>query len=278
MLTPEQVTTGVWCFPLPSKTLPPYDHTNSYLVKRGEEAVLIDAGADDPHVLDALVENLEALGVTRLKALLLTHTHPDHCAGAAALRARYGAKVYVHGLEQPRLDFPTETLADGDTFTVGGRAIGVHHTPGHLSFSLVDTAAKLSIFVGDLLAAKGSVWVGLPEGDVSNYLASLTRVENLLNSFSEVILAPGHGPLVHEAEARLEAMRTHRLAREAEVLQLLRQPHTLTALRAHLYPRVPAALDKLVEGTLRAHLNKLLQEGRVVSEGETFQAVAQTRS
>ena len=282
MPTPEYVTAGVWRFPLPSKTLPPFDHTNSYLVKRGEEAVLIDVGADDPRVLDTLVTNLEALGVTRLKALLLTHTHPDHCAGAAVLRERYSLKVYVHALEQPRLDFPTARLMDGDTFSVGGEHLGVHHTPGHspghLSFSLSDSTAMLCVFVGDLLAAQGSVWVGLPEGDVSDYLASLTRVGNLLNGSSEAVLAPGHGPLVHEAKARLEAVYAHRLAREAEVLQLLQRPHTLTALRAHLYPHVPAAMDKLVEGTLRAHLNKLLYEGRVERKGETFQTIAQTRS
>ncbi len=276
MLTPEYVATGVWRFPLPSQTLPPFDHTNSYLVRRGEEAVLIDAGADDPQVLAELTTSLGALGVTQLKALLLTHTHPDHSAGAAALRTRCGVEVYVHGLEQPRLDFPTRTLADSDVFTVGGQRIGVHHTPGHspghLSFSLLGTAEP-TIFVGDLLAARGSVWVGLPEGNVSAYLASLTRIENLLDGFSKIILAPGHGPLVHEASARLEAMRAHRLAREAEILQLLQQPFTLTALRAHLYPHVPAAMDKLVEGTVRAHLEKLRNEGRVVDKGKTFQAV-----
>ena len=50
-LTPEAIGAGVWRFALPSETLPPYDHTNSYVVRRDEEAVLIDAGAGDPAVL-----------------------------------------------------------------------------------------------------------------------------------------------------------------------------------------------------------------------------------
>ena len=130
-LTPERVGAGVWRFALPSETLPPYEHTNSYIVQSGDEAVLIDAGSADPDVLDALAESLNGLGVTRLGALLLTHTHPDHVAGAAALSRRYGAPVYVHELEQPHLAFPTERLRGGDTLTVGHRQLGVYHTPGH---------------------------------------------------------------------------------------------------------------------------------------------------
>ena len=105
LLTPERVGAGVWRFALPSETLPPYEHTNSYLVRAGDKAALIDAGSGDEAVLDALAESLDGLGITRLEALLLTHTHPDHVAGAAALSRRYSAPVYVHALEQPRLAF-----------------------------------------------------------------------------------------------------------------------------------------------------------------------------
>ncbi len=294
-LEPERVAEGVWRFVLPSQTLPPFEHTNSYLVQRGGEAVLIDVGSADPVVLGTLATDLKALGVTKLKALLLTHTHPDHCAGAAALKARYGADVYVHALEHARLDFPAEILGDGDTFSVGGEHLLVYHTPGHspghLSFSLPDTVTNtvtgtatdsatgtLTVFVGDLLAAEGSTWVGLPEGNVSDYLASLKKLGAVLAQYpGSAVFGPGHGLLVRDPERRLEQVRAHRLAREAEILAALTQPLTLPALRKRSYPRVPAALDKLVEGTLRAHLDKLLDEGRVVSEGETFRAAPRVK-
>ena len=280
-LAPERVSAGIWRFALPSETLPPYEHTNSYLIHAGDEAVLIDAGSGDEAVLDALAESLNALGVTRLGALLLTHTHPDHVAGAAALSNRYGAPVYVHELEQPRLAFPTERLRGGDTLTVGHRQIGVNHTPGHspghLSFALAaddmaadDIATDESrgvtqvVFVGDLLTAAGSTWVGLPGGNVTDYLSSLDVLGALVAGSGNTIFAPGHGPLVHRPEVRLAEVRVHRLRREAELLAALTEPKTLTALQKGIYPEVQDALTWTAEGSLLAQLEKLVREGRVV--------------
>ena len=265
-LTPERVGAGVWRLALPSETLPPYEHTNSYVVQSGDEAVLIDAGAADPDVLDALASSLTTLGVGRLNALLLTHTHPDHVAGAAAVRGRCGVNVYVHKLEQNRLEFPARNLADGDVVTVGDQAIGVHHTPGHspghLSFALGASGTQI-VLVGDLLTAQGSTWVGLPEGNVSDYLASLDTLSTLIGS-DKAVFGPGHGPLVHQPEVRLREVRAHRLRREAQVLAALTKPLTLAALRERIYPGLPAALTPLTEGALLAQLEKLVSEKRVV--------------
>ncbi len=271
-LTPEPVGAGVWRFALPSETLPPFEHTNSYLVHAGDEAVFIDAGSGDEAVLDALAESLNGLGVTRLEALLLTHTHPDHVAGAAALSERYSVPVYVHELEQSRLAFPTERLRGGDTLTVGHKQLEVYHTPGHspghLSFALtaddMATGNARVVFVGDLLTAAGSTWVGLPEGNVSDYLSSLDVLSALVTGPGNTIFAPGHGPLVRRPEARLAEVRAHRLQREVEVLAALTEPMTLAALTKSIYPEVPDALTWTAEGSLLAQLEKFKQEGRVV--------------
>ena len=277
----ERLGAGVWRFALPSETLPPFEHTNSYLVHTGDEAVFIDAGSGDEAVLDALAKSLNALGVTRLGALLLTHTHPDHVAGAAALSNRYGTPVYVHALEQHRLAFPTERLRGGDTLTVGHRQIGVYHTPGHspghLSFALApDELAPNNVapddsrgvtqvvFVGDLLTATGSTWVGLPGGNVADYLGSLDVLGALVAGPGNTIFAPGHGPLVRRPDVRLAEVRAHRLRREAELLAALTEPMTLAALQKGIYPDVPDALIWTAEGSLLAQLEKLVREGRAV--------------
>ena len=227
--------------------------------------------------MEAFAASLKALGIGKLAAILLTHTHPDHLAGAAALSRRYGAKVYVHALEQPRLNFPAERLAS-DTFAVGHKRLGVHHTPGHspghLSFSLPDAQV---VFIGDLLTTQGSTWVGLPEGDVAAYLASL-EVLGALAHGGATVFGPGHGPLVQNPITRLEQVRTHRLAREAEILAALERssvgPLSLQALRTHLYSGLSDTLVPLAEGTLLAHLEKLLRENRVLQidgkEGTTW--------
>jgi endoribonuclease LACTB2 len=256
----ERLALGVWRVPLPSETLPPFDHTNSYLVQDGADAVLVDLGSPDPGVLGALAGVLETLGVTRLRALLLTHTHPDHCLGAAAAAQTFGVPVYAHPLEGAQLPFPNRPLGDGEHVRVGSRVLRAHHTPGHspghLSFSLSGARAVL---VGDLLTAHSSTWVGHPGGDVGDYLASL----DLLAALDATVFGPGHGPLVREPAARLQAVRAHRLEREAEVLAALTEPITLAALRERVYPALPEALWRLSEGSLQAHLDKLQREGRI---------------
>lgn len=269
-----EIAPGIWRLPLPSATLPPYDHTNSYLVRSGGEGVLIDVGSDAPEVLGGLYDLLDALGVT-LTALLLTHTHPDHCAGAAAVGQRHGVPVHVHPLEQPRLDFPTQPLQDGDNVVVGTLELRALHTPGHspghLSFFLSHARAALC---GDLLAAQGSTWVGHPEGDVSDYLSSLDVLEDL----GATVLGPGHGDPVTQPVVRITEVREHRLHREGEILRVLERPHTLSSLLARVYPDVSGTLRRAAEGTLHAHLSKLLREGRVVAGAEdSYLAVTETR-
>lgn len=269
MTHPEPVGAGVWRLPLPSRTPPPFDHTNTYLVGNDRETVLVDAGSADPAVLDTLEATLNTLNLARPISLLLTHTHPDHCTGAAALRRRYGLEVYAHPLELPRLEIPARTLEDDATFTVGTETVTAHHTPGHspghLSFSLSNARTLL---VGDLLTAAGSSFVGLPDGDVSAYLGSLERLESLVVTLNLSTLGPGHGSLVRNPGARLQKVRAHRLAREAEVAAALdREPLTLAELLAHIYPDLPEALTGLAEGSLRAHLVKLVREGRIIELG-----------
>lgn len=265
MSTHERIAPDVWRLPLPSHTLPPYTHTNSYLVVSGSRGLLIDAGSDDPLVLAGLEETLAALGVTELMALLLTHTHHDHCAGARAVQQIFGVPVYVHPLERSNLTLPTRPLHDGESVRVGSLELRAHHTPGHspghLSFYL---PLAQTLLVGDLLAAEGSTWVGHPEGDVADYLASL----GTLSQLGAALLGPGHGPPVYHPEARLSEVRAHRLEREAQILRALRQPLTLTALRGVIYPGSPEALKSASEAALLAHLEKLRREGRVLMTGD----------
>ena len=278
-LHPEPVGPGVWRLPLPSRTPPPFDHTNTYLVGNETETVLVDAGSDDPAVLDALETILSTLNLARPQALLLTHTHSDHRTGAAALRERYGLEIYAHPLELPRLEIPASALGDGATLTVGIQTLSAHHTPGHspghLCFSL---PSARTLLVGDLLTAAGSSFVGLPDGDVAAYLGSLEQLaalaETLGTGSHTVTLGPGHGSLVRNPQVRLQEVRSHRLAREAEVVTALAaKPLTLAELRAHIYPDLLEALTGLAEGSLRAHLVKLIRDGRVME----LEAGAETR-
>src|SRR5262245_23777593 len=98
------VTDDVWCVRRPSYL------TCSYLVRTPRGIVLVDAG------MDSEGEDI-ALGLSRafgarpndVRAILLTHWHNDHAAGARAIQLASGAKVYCHERERPQLTRATAT-------------------------------------------------------------------------------------------------------------------------------------------------------------------------
>lgn len=58
----------------------------------------------DSEAVDFL-QGLKAVNIApdRLKAILLTHWHNDHSAGAAFLKRKFGVRVYYHAADQPSL-------------------------------------------------------------------------------------------------------------------------------------------------------------------------------
>ncbi len=270
-MTSETVADGVHRLPLPSDTLPPFDHTNSYLIESRGVGVLVDMGSEEGEALGVLEKTLQEK-VNLFKALLLTHTHPDHCAGAKKLQDHFDVPIYVHPLERPRFEEKYEptgeviSLQDERVLTVGDKEVRALHTPGHspghLSFHLPDTR---TILAGDVVANRGSTWVGLPEGDVADYLATLERLRDL----DADLIGPGHGEVIANPRKRLDESKAHRLEREQQVLDTLGSEQlSLDELRTRIYPQVPERMTKLVEGSVLAHLKKLMAEMRVVHLGE----------
>lgn len=266
----RNVAPGVWRLPFESSTLPPFDHTNGWLITQRDRAVLIDPGFRDLSGLEMLQGALAASGATELEAVWLTHTHTDHVEGLGRLRDLHPTvEVFVHELEISRLDVTSRTvpLRGGDALDVGGRAIRVLHTPGHspghVAYLLEDVGWG---FVGDLVAGRGPVWVGSPEGDVAAYLGSLDRVARERAR----VLAPGHGDPLTDPEAAISWARRHRLDRETQILAVLRgasRAFTVPELRARVYADLATGLEPLAERALVAHLEKLVAESRIQRVG-----------
>jgi hypothetical protein len=84
-------------------------------------------------------------------------------------------------------------------------------------------------------------------------------------------LLPAHGPLLTEPAAKLSEYRKHRLWREARVLEELSDaPRHVAELVVAVYRDVPAAMHGFAERSLRAHLVKLVKDGRAIEEPEGF--------
>jgi hydroxyacylglutathione hydrolase len=181
--------------------LGPYQ-ANCYVVRKergAPEAVVIDPGADAPHL------RLELAGLgTSCAAILVTHTDVDHIGGVADLAEGTGAEVWApagevealregvtRGGMRVRPHDPAHTVSGGDTLSAAGIAFEVAdvpgHSPGHVAFHAEDC-----LFAGDLLFAGSVGRVDLPGGDWDTLLES---VRALLARYPEdTVVYPGHGP------------------------------------------------------------------------------------
>jgi glyoxylase-like metal-dependent hydrolase (beta-lactamase superfamily II) len=79
------------------------DVVNFYLIEEPDGLVLVDSGL--PGHWDALSDHLASSGAVPgdIKAVLLTHAHPDHLGVAARIHQEAGASVWLHRADAPTL-------------------------------------------------------------------------------------------------------------------------------------------------------------------------------
>ena len=234
--------------------------TNTYLVGI-DEIVVIDPGpADDEH-LDAIA----GCGGDRIRWIACTHTHEDHSPGAAGLKERTGAEVLAF---DARDDLVVDRrLGDGDVIEATEFVLRALHTPGHASNHLCFLLEQeRMLFSGDHIMEGSTVVIAPPDGDMGAYLESLDRLTALRPRLRSI--APGHGHLIEAPQAKIDEYRTHRLAREAQVVEALAGAgrSTIPALVATIYTDVPKELHDWAALSVWAHLRKLAAEGRAVGE------------
>jgi glyoxylase-like metal-dependent hydrolase (beta-lactamase superfamily II) len=249
--------------------------TNTYIIGRGEVAVL-DPGPVDAAHLQAI---LAALKGERVTQVIVSHTHRDHSPGARALAAATGAPMLgfaphmtpaAEGGEGGDHDFiPDIRVPDGGSVEGGDWRLTALHTPGHcgnhLCFALEGTGV---LFSADHVMSWSTSVVSPPDGDMAAYMRSLAR----LQARNDRLLLPGHGPAITEPAPFLAALAAHRQEREERVVAALAAQGQATA--AELVGPVYGPLDPRLVGaagrSLLSHLIKLEAEGVVRREGETW--------
>jgi glyoxylase-like metal-dependent hydrolase (beta-lactamase superfamily II) len=234
--------------------------TNTYLVGIDEIAV-IDPGPDDSAHLDAIA----GCGGDRIRWILLTHTHEDHSPGATGLKKRTGAEILGFGPGEGRGKVRLDgTLGDGAVIEATEFHLTALHTPGHASNHLCYLLnEERTLFTGDHIMQGSTVVISPPDGDMATYLDSLERLKTIRPRLKAI--APGHGHLIDDPLAVIDATIAHRLAREVQVLDVVRErgPATITDLVEQIYADVVPELHPMARRTVWAHLRKLADEGVV---------------
>jgi glyoxylase-like metal-dependent hydrolase (beta-lactamase superfamily II) len=242
--------------------------TNQYVVGKTGGVIVIDVALGAGSNLDGIIEQAEALGAKKIDKILLTHIHSDHCGGALALKKRSGARIGIHRSRAGYLGGEDFQYGDGDRITFDGGELTVLHTPGHESgHCCFYESADRVLFSGDHILGFGTSVIRPPDGDMTDYLRSLER---LLEIHIDLIL-PGHGPLVGRPEAKIKEYIDHRLMREQQVIQALRQGReSIGAMTEIIYADISGPLKNVAEFSVEAHLIKLIREGRVKQEGQRY--------
>jgi glyoxylase-like metal-dependent hydrolase (beta-lactamase superfamily II) len=244
--------------------------TGTYIVGTGEVAV-IDPGPDLTEHLDALLAALEG---ERVSAILTTHTHADHSPLARPLAERTG-RPPIYGRADPAVEsaeeaneadfIPDIEIADGARVTGPGWALEAIATPGHASnhvcYALLEENA---LFCGDHIMGWSTTVVSPPDGDMTAYYDSLSKVE--ARDFET--LWPTHGPPIREVRPFIAAYRAHRLNRERQILdQLSRGDATISEMVPQMYAAVDPRLHPAASRSVLAHLIHLERSGIVTGDG-----------
>jgi glyoxylase-like metal-dependent hydrolase (beta-lactamase superfamily II) len=107
---------------------------------------------------------------------------------------------------------------------------------------------------------EGSVFIDDYPGALVGYLAALER----LRALSLELIAPGHGPLIEDPEAKIDEYLGHRRRREQLILDALDAGlRGRDELLERVWRGLPPALEPIARSTLAAHLDKLGDEGRL---------------
>ncbi|MFC5821462.1 MBL fold metallo-hydrolase [Nonomuraea harbinensis] len=105
----ERVRPGLWSIPVPIP-INPLRYVLVYALELADGVAIIDAGWDTDEAYEALTAGLGVAGYTiaDVKAVLVTHIHPDHYGLAGRVREASGAWIGLHpadaGLLRERYD------------------------------------------------------------------------------------------------------------------------------------------------------------------------------
>ena len=191
-----------------SFTFNPYQENTYLIFDDSKEAVVIDPGNYEAYENELISKFIDE-NKLKLKKIILTHCHIDHCLGNKYLNEKYGAELLIPFDERNlyknveniatlfgfanylHLD-ENEYLKEKDKIEFGDIKLDVlflpGHSPGHLAFYFKNDNV---CFSGDVLFYNSIGRTDLPGGDHDTLINSIKNKLFLLNP--NTIIYPGHG-------------------------------------------------------------------------------------
>ncbi len=193
------------------------------------ETALIDVPEAAP-----ISARLAELGWT-LTQIWLTHHHPDHIQGVAALTAEHPARIFGAKADIHRLPPLDQAVVDGETFQFAGHDVQVMdvsgHTVGHIAFYVPDAGA---VFTADSLMALGCG--RLFEGSPAQMWSSMQKLMKLPK---DIIVCSGHEYTKSNAKFALTV--------DPDNAALISRAREIDQARDNNVPTVPSTLSLELE-------------------------------
>jgi glyoxylase-like metal-dependent hydrolase (beta-lactamase superfamily II)/8-oxo-dGTP pyrophosphatase MutT (NUDIX family) len=248
--------------------------TNSYLVGDPNTGyIAIDPGpADEAHL-----QRLWRAAGGQIKAIVCTHSHPDHSPGAAPLQALCTHKPPILGLaSKPTARAnsrftPERELADGEKLVLQGTGVDgemthtlrVVHTPGHAANHLCLVLEEDGLlFSGDHVLNGSTTVIDPPDGHMGDYLDSLDKLAAACEAGGIEFILPAHGHVLGFAHQAITHLKAHRLKRETKIaaaMQALPQG-SLQEWVEKAYDDVPPRLWPVAARSLQAHVDHIREQ------------------
>ena len=241
--------------------------TNSYLV--GDAAsgfIVIDPGPNDAGHVQRL---FDAAG-GHIRAIVCTHSHPDHSPGAGPLQALCRPRPPILGLPSAataRADSqftPDQSLLNQELLTpnyIGPEHdLMVIHTAGHAANHLCLVLVKDGLlFSGDHILNGSTTVINPPDGNMHAYLDSLDLLVAACDEHAIEFILPAHGYVLGNAKRVITDLKAHRLRRGAKVAAAMQAlpGGSLDDWVALVYSDTPAHLWPIARRSLLAHVEHL---------------------
>ena len=206
--------------------------SNCVLFEDDNGATLVDSGyvAHAEQTLALVTRSLERHRTQRLRRVINTHLHSDHCGGNALLARRLRCEIVIPegnsygvrhwdqrfltfeatGQRCDRFDF-TDTISAGDILTLGGQEWEALAAPGHDVDSLMLHCEDEGILIsGDAIWEDGCGAMfptANPKTLDEDFSAAFETLE-LVESLDVRVIVPGHGRPFTDAEGALDRVRS----------------------------------------------------------------------